>query len=181
MSSPRQVALMLHGLADADRAWLLGRLPPAQVEVLEPLLVELRELGIPADPALTAQALEPIAAQDDSEMRGIMQTIAASTLPQLQLALADEPQGVIAAILTAGNWPWQEAFLAAQEPAKVRSIKELMRSPLGGPALHRCLLAALSQRLGGMPAALPVSAPGWARFAQRLGNMAPLSVFRGRA
>ena len=181
MSSPRQVALMLHGLAEADRAWLLGRLGPAQLEVLEPLLAELRELGIPADPALTAQALEPMAAQDDSEMRSITQTIAACNLPQLQLVLADEPQGLIAAVLTAWNWPWQDAFLAAQEPAKARAIKDLMRSPSGGAALHRSLLGALSQRLGGMRPAPAASTHGWARFAQRLGNMAPLSLLRGRA
>lgn len=181
MSSPRQVALMLHGLADADRAWLLGRLDPAQVEVLEPLLVELRELGIPADPALTAQALEPIAVHEDAEMRSVMQTMGAITLPQLQLVLADEPQGVIAAILTAGKWPWQQAFLAAQEPAKARSIKDMMRSHPGGAALHRSLIRALSERLGGTRVAQATPAPSWARFAQRIGKMAPLSLLRGRA
>lgn len=180
MSSPRQVALMLHGLADADRAWLLGRLGPARVEVLEPLLAELRELGIPADPALAAQALEPVAAHDDAELRSVTQTIGASTLPQLQLALADEAQGVIAAVLTAGNWPWQDAFLAAQEPAKARAIKDLMRSHPGGAALHRSLVRALSERLGGKQVAPAAPVPSWTRFVRRLGSMAPRSALRGR-
>ena len=87
MSSARQVALILHGLADADRAWLLGRLPPAQVGMLEPLLAELRELGIPADPELAAQV-------HDAEMRRVTQTIRECSLPQLQSALADEPHAV---------------------------------------------------------------------------------------
>jgi len=181
MSSPRQVALMLHGLADADRTWLLGRLGPAQVDVLEPLLAELRELGIPADPALAAQALEPVAARGDAEMHSITQTIGACALPQLQLALADEPQGVIAAVLMAGNWPWQDAFLAAQEPAKARAIKELMQSHRGGAALHRALLRSLAERLGGKRAIPAAPRAGWTGFVRRVGNLATRSAPRGRA
>jgi hypothetical protein len=171
MSSARQVALILHALADADRAWLLGRLPPAQVGMLEPLLAELRELGIPADPSLAAQA-------HDAEMRRVTQTIRECSLPQLQSALADEPDGAIAAVLIAESWPWQDVFLAAQEPAKARLIKDLMRSNPGGAALHRALLRELAQRLAGIPVA-PVSR--WARFVRWLEGAATRLLQRGRA
>ena len=171
MSSTRQVALILHGLADADRAWLLGRLSPAQASMLEPLLAELRELGVPTDPA-------PAIHTHDAEMHRITQTIRACSLPQLQSALADEPHGVIAAVLVAGSWPWQDAFLAALEPAKARAIKDLMRSNPGGATLHPALLEELAQRLAAAPLA-PV--PRWARFIRRLRSVATRLPQRGRA
>ena len=174
MSSTRQVALILHGLAEADRAWLLGRLPPAQVSMLEPLLAELRELGIPADPALATHT-------HDAEMHRLTQTIRACSLSQLQSALADEPHGVIAAVLVADNWPWQDVFLAAQEPAKARAIKDLMRSNPGGATLHRALLRELAQRLAGMPPAPVAPVSRWARFVRRLRSVATRLAQRGRA
>jgi hypothetical protein len=173
---------MLHGLADTDRSWLLGQLGPAQAEVLEPLLAELRELGIPADPTLAAQALGPIGAQADVQTRSAVEKkIATRTLPELQLALADEPHGAIAAILAAGNWPWQDAFLAAQEPAKARAIKEQMQSRPGGAALQRTLLQGLAQRLADIPVARTTPERGWPGFVRRLESMAMRFAPRGRA
>lgn len=46
----RRVALALHGMATADREWMLQQLGEQRRPVIEGLLGELRELGVPAAP-----------------------------------------------------------------------------------------------------------------------------------
>lgn len=56
-ASARQAALVLHAMQEADRNWILAALMPAQSLSLKSMLVELHELGVPADARLLRQVL----------------------------------------------------------------------------------------------------------------------------
>jgi hypothetical protein len=56
LSRSRRAALLAHALpTPQDRAWLLAALQPAQRALLETLLGELRELGIPPEAAMVEE------------------------------------------------------------------------------------------------------------------------------
>jgi hypothetical protein len=187
MSGLRQAALVLHGLADADRAWMLGQLPPEQAAPVGELLAELRELGIPHDPAFASQALasdpvhairaRPAAAANDPAAR-----MRAASVEQVQRAVEGESQGFVAVLLVAGDWPWYRDFLAAQEPARMRALVDLVRGQPGGPRLRAQVVAAVAQRvrdIGSVPAPLQVQAAR-GKSLRQLGAMVIPMFKRGR-
>jgi hypothetical protein len=165
MSGLRHTALVLHGLADADRAWMLGQLPPEQAGAVTQMLAELCELGIPNDPSLAAQALSseavrPIRTRPAQASDDPAQIVHGARVEPLQRVLQGEPQGFVAVLLAAGEWPWREAFLAAQEPAQRRALGELARGNAGGPRLQAQVVAAVAKRLRDAPAATAAASQG---------------------
>lgn len=149
----RRAALMLHGLADVDRRWLLERLAPAQRQAVEPLLAELAGLGIPRDgaeggpvwpqataapmavpPGVAAPSPEPgrspVEPVADEPARGRPMPAADDVLVRLSVAeagllLADEPDGLVADVLASGAYPWQAALLEAL-PGRRNRIEGLL-------------------------------------------------------
>lgn len=187
MSGLRQAALVLHGLADADRAWMLGQLPPEQAAPVRELLTELRELGIPHDPGLATQALasDPVhairtrAPQAANDPFALMRT---ASVDQVQRALEGESQGFVAVLLVASDWPWYRDFLAAQEPARMRALVDLVRGQPGGPRLRTQVVAAVATRLRDRPAApAPLQLPSAkGKSLRQLGAMVIPMFKRGR-
>jgi hypothetical protein len=187
MSGLRQAALVLHGLADADRAWMLGQLPPEQAGPVGELLAELRELGIPNDPGLAAQALarDPVHAvrtRAPSAANDPFTLMRTASLEQVQRALEGESQGFVAVLLVAGDWPWYRDYLAAQEPARMRALVDLVRGQPGGPRLRTQVVAAVAARLRestGAPALIQVQ-PAKGKSLRQLGAMVIPLFKRGR-
>ena len=115
--SARHAALALHALSDADRQWMLERLPQAGRELLDPLLAELRELGIPRDagaasPAGMPARIAPAVVAPEPSLSD------ADWLAQLPAAtivagLAGETPQVVAALLACRAWPWADPVAAA--------------------------------------------------------------------
>jgi hypothetical protein len=189
MSGVRQAALVLHGLADADRAWMLGQLPPEQAGPVRELLTELRELGIPNDPGLATQALasDPVHAIRTRPAPAANDPVAlmrAASVEQVQHAVEGESQGFVAVLLVAADWPWYRAFLAAQEPARMRALVDLVRDQPGGARLRTQVVAAVAARLRERPAAaapLRVQAqPARGKSLRQLGAMVIPMFKRGR-
>jgi hypothetical protein len=52
LGEPRKAALLLHAMRPRDQRWILDQLDANQRMVLQDLLAELKELGIPAEPSL---------------------------------------------------------------------------------------------------------------------------------
>jgi hypothetical protein len=147
MPAHRQSALLLHGLDPADRRWVLARVDPADAAVLRTHLRELRDLGIPADPALAPSA----APGADGHAAAVARTSAAG----VHLALGEEPAWIVAQLLDLRDWPWSAAFLAGLTEERRAAVARAAPAPLA-PHAAAALLAAVAARLAGDgPAAAP--------------------------
>lgn len=138
-SELRRVALRLHSLHAADRAWLLKRLPASERASLQHMLRELRSLGIPA-------TLEPGESPDPPPVDTpdvLMAPQAEAVWRQLQ----DEDDHTIAVILSARAWPWREAVLAKCRRGRRQSIQRCMGQARPTEAVTTALLEALRLRL----------------------------------
>jgi hypothetical protein len=143
MPAHRQSALLLHGLSAADRRWVLARIDPADAAVLRAHLRELRELGIPADPALAPSAAPAGAGADPHAA-----IVARASSAGLQLALGDEPAWLVAQVLALRDWPWRAAYLDGLTEERRAAVAKASPATLA-PHAEAGLLAAIAARLGG--------------------------------
>jgi hypothetical protein len=155
---------MAHALPPADQAWLLGALPPARRLVLEGLMVELQELGIPADPGLL-DMLEPSASPPPA-VTGVaaLHALPARQVGTLALVLQREGPGVCASLLGMRPWPWQGALLQAVErdfADTVRGAAARAPAPAFEAALCNALLSEVEEATG--TASRPPGLPLWQR------------------
>lgn len=132
----RRAALSLHGLAEQDRSWVLAALRPEQRAMLQPMLAELRELGIPADAALHGTLLD-----------GPARVLDAQDLAALAGVLREEPPKLGAILLRLGGTAQapalQSALLAA---ARRRLASELQHRPAMHVRLWRRVTSGLRRR-----------------------------------
>jgi hypothetical protein len=138
-ASVRQAALLLHGMAPGDRTWLLDQLPLEQQEALSTLLVELAELGVPADPAFVRQAV----AEFTPVTSRVLDGLTPSQLKALAELLRHEPPALAARLLAAGPWPWEAELLGAMGAAKRRQIEACMEPSLNAGGVGPMLLGAV--------------------------------------
>lgn len=148
----RQSALALHALAAQDRAWVLAALSEGQRAVLQPLLAELEEIGIPRDADLL-QAVQPPATGARSS----------GELDVLARLLRREPRGVAAGFLNAESWPWRREVLQriggpAIEPQAAKR----------GPALCRALIEAVQEEWSAACTADPPPLARWQGWRRHL-------------
>ena len=141
--SARHAALAIHALSDEDQRWMLERLPQARREVLDPLLAELRELGIPRDageasPAGSPARIAPAVAAPAPSLSDVdwLAQLPASTIVA---GLAGEAPQVVAALLACRAWPWADEVAAAFSVAVPASMP--------APRLLEVLGRGLAQRL----------------------------------
>ena len=152
MSGLRQAALVLHGLADADRAWMLSQLAPEQAVQVGALLAELRELGLPNDPSFATQALgaEQLAAmrvQPPAAPQGPAEAVRAAAPDRMLRVLEGECPGFVAILLASDDWPWRAAFFASLSPARMRAVQDAVRGSESGARLRSQVIAAVARRL----------------------------------
>ena len=155
---PRQAALTLQAMTAADRRWMLSQLAADQRALMETLLAELAELGIPADPALLEQALRDGAApagangaagEPDDDAERALRLADPARLAQL---LQHEPDQLVARLLLAADWPWQAEMLARcevrQRQRVVASLHQLRQAGAApAPKLRAALIDTVSRRL----------------------------------
>jgi hypothetical protein len=168
----RQAALLLHTLTPADREWLLARLSDAERLALEPLLEELRALGIPADRELLGEVIPApgeAATPEAAPGRPAATTGPETTGPEeaahlrsleradpvgLAAVLCDEPSGLIVHLLRMREWPWRQALIE-QLGGRGKEVEELLQRAASagessGPvptALQLHLVTAVARRL----------------------------------
>lgn len=109
--STRHAALLLHALSEADRAWLWERLSDSQRNALQPLLLELGELGIARDPALVRQVL---ARAPGAAVREALSPIdELDRLPAVRVAalLAQEPRAFVLQLISLRQWRWGDEIV----------------------------------------------------------------------
>lgn len=147
MSGVRQAAMVLHGLGDADREWMLSRLPPSRVDELRPLLDELRELGMPTDAELIAQAVDGAQAAAPTPQSQDAARIAGASAAQMLALLRGEPDRLVALVTSSSAWPWRDAFFGQLGPHRAARLRDLSLAMGAPPALRAAVLQALAERL----------------------------------
>jgi hypothetical protein len=122
MSNYRHAALALHGLPEADRAWVLAQLPHDQRNGVTRYLAELQSLGFtPADSA--AVAMQGAAAPPEPEPSRPFLRVRAATPDRMFALLHGEPASLIAQVLAIRDWPWADEFLQRFSPMRRERIK----------------------------------------------------------
>jgi hypothetical protein len=95
----RQAALTLHAMTDIDREWVLNALDASQRSALEPLLRELREIGMPSDTSLLTRpshAVRPLAQPYPSAPS--LSILDRRQLGAMRALLREEPAAISAAL-----------------------------------------------------------------------------------
>ncbi|CBJ37726.1 putative flagellar motor switch protein FliG [Ralstonia solanacearum CMR15] len=168
--STRSAALLLHALTIQDREWVLQKLGSSDRARLRPMLEELREMGIPADPAIVEHTLgampflagsgelsASVAGRGQARLSAAVADLIARLNPVDPVALAEvlrfEPPRAIAHVLLITDWPWRAAVMARLGPS-VRSrvetaladLKQDLAGVQSATALRASLLRQVSAR-----------------------------------
>lgn len=157
----QRAALALHGLAGVDRDWVLQGLPAEQQRTLQPLLAELRELGIPHDATLLEELLrEPEQGATPQAPPHPLDALDAAELEALARILEDEPPRLVAVLLATREWPWRQRLLAGLDPRRRAAVQRAGDG--AAPMVQAAVLAQVIEQLaaGGGPAP---QVPAWRR------------------
>jgi hypothetical protein len=194
----RQAALLLHGIASADRDWLLGELASGQRDVLEALLAELHALGVPPSPEWIDELLLPrpttpaTAGATSPKVTKAEATTERDALPPDALPaetvagiLRDEPDALVARALRDGAPDWRRAVLRRLGAARRRRLgaatAEVTSTRQGGcERLDAALASALRQRCRDVQSAGRVGLPA-GPAARLAGSLRRLARFRNDA
>jgi len=139
MPGHRRSALLLHGLNELDRRWILARLPERHQEILGEHLNELKELGIPAE------RLQPDPASS-SRQAVADEPLQLASAAQMQTMLHKEPGWLVHQVLALEQWPWAEDFLALLGSARSEQLRALQLPELSGMT-RQTLRTQLNRRL----------------------------------
>ncbi|MBV8464759.1 MAG: hypothetical protein JO218_02330 [Burkholderiales bacterium] len=146
----RQSALLVHGLAQADRDWLLTQLPENDRARLAGHLAELAELGVPADPGLLDTVLAQVgprpAARGKTDPRQTLRRAGAEVMLQL---LGQEPAWMIGTVLSIESWPWREALVEGLDASRRERVRQALRPNVAGALAASCV----EKLAAGVPAA----------------------------
>jgi hypothetical protein len=159
----RRAALAVHGLSAIDRTWLVAQLSGDERLSLEPLLVELSTLALPADGSLVAELLGPMKGEalhtspaeavplaTERQHRASEKDELCRLNPAAVLkALHGEAPGLIARLLHVHAWPWRETVLEQLVPAKRRDVTDRLETLRWqpGPQLPEALCNSLANAL----------------------------------
>lgn len=156
----RRAALALHALCDTDRAWMLASMPAAHRRLLEPLLEELRNLGLPRDGALVEGLAAAVAETSGHACAAPASPLTPAQAVHLAAWLEAEPAQVAARLLVACPG-WRTALLGAFAPTTRIVVEREMPELVAAPALEEFLRAQALQCLQDMPA--PRRVAWWTR------------------
>jgi hypothetical protein len=129
----RRAALLLHAMGAEDSRWVMARLADEQRQVLQALLEELTQLGIPAQPELIDEALgtdktadlSPQAPQTpQAPVVPVVRTLAGLSAETAHSLLHAESEEITGRVLAMAPWPWEQEFLLRLPLLKQRGIKE---------------------------------------------------------
>ena len=162
----RKAALLLHTLSDVDRNWMLEQLPAEQRRRLLDLVDELRELGIPALPALLDAVKDDLAGErspapspdiDTDGWEGWCAAIERAGPSAVWPILRSEPEQLIARVLALRDWSWAPAIAQWLDPLQRTTVRALLEQGGGSDyreaqKMNEYLLSRLSERVRALPA-----------------------------
>lgn len=146
-SAQRRAALAVHAMLPADRECVLRELPGPQRDLLQGLLVELADLGIPQDARLLRGAMIAPPDVPAARVECVEETALSSrSTRSLVRWLRCEPPQVAARLLNACP-DWRVRLLCAFPRPEQRSLVSLAASLPPAPELDRLVLAAARRHL----------------------------------
>lgn len=166
----RQSALLLHGLSDIDRQWILAQLTEEQRLRLQTQMTELAQLGMPADKSLVEGLLRQGRQKSTADADGPGAALRAASAEKVLYLLAREPAWLIAAVLAIEAWPWREAIYVGLDASKRERVKQALgdKPPVKlEQALLRQLESRLAEAAGEMPDS-PATPTAWATIKQKI-------------
>lgn len=110
MNTELDVLARLGELNEADRSWILSKLPAHSRKKL--LAAVTNEPAEPNAPSLRETKAAParLTSSDDAEEFSIVRRADPSTLADV---LRNEPAYIVAALISAHRWPWRDALIQA--------------------------------------------------------------------
>jgi len=165
----RRCALTLHSLSAADREWMLSRLRADHARELQPMLDELRAIGMPADldavkAALGARVHVLPAHRHRAGADGRLPKGAVPSAQDVASVLDGEGAELIARVLQTRQTRERNAILRLLPPSRRRAtLERVARDPGVGPGaegalLQQALALELSTRIASFRARRP---SGW--------------------
>ena len=131
----RKAALSLHGLGKSDQKWLLSKLPESDREKVVVMLSQLRNMGVPEDPALIADVnhnkpgVSRTGVTDTSHegLQTVITDIDSAPVDEVFAILSEEPNWIIAVLLEAHDWTWTQAFLVSLDNDRRAAVCQLAK------------------------------------------------------
>ncbi len=162
----RQAALALHALSQDDRARVWTRLDPDRRSVLEPLLAELRELGIPAGQAWVDvdAPVAPREADAPPDLDKLVRAARRLRADAVLQVLSTQSLDTAACVLAWAPWPWRDAVLRNWPAEHRHSLSQRVQEraqglPASTPFTMAMLLSSLLRDARALPPAQPAK-PG---------------------
>lgn len=145
----RQAALTLHALTAGDRGRVWSRLDPDKRAALEPLLAELRDLGIPSGQPWVKAATQHDAheAAEAPDLGQLTRDVRRLRADAVLLAMSAQSLDTVACVLAWQPWPWRDTVLRDWSPESRHSlsqrVQEKMQTPVASHFAMSVLLGAL--------------------------------------
>lgn len=138
----RQAALLLHGLPPDVRRNVVARLDVAESSMLQPLLVELAEMGIPASLGRQLQQpAVPVVREPGMDASTAQERVELLSAEDVVARLASCAPVTAALLLQACDWPWKTQVLNSMPDARRAAVLRFMRGDLAplAPAVFQVL------------------------------------------
>lgn len=156
----RQAALALHALTSDDRGRVWARLDADKRTLLEPLLTELRDLGIPSGQAWVGAA--PQGSERDSAPPPTLDKLVREArrlrADAVLRAVSSQSLDTVACLLAWSPWPWRDAVLANWPPESRHLLSQRFQEQIQGAPesslfVMVTLLSALLNEVRSLPSA----------------------------
>lgn len=160
----RRAAVVLHGLSDQDREWILGRLPQGQQDELRELVQELAALGVPPAAMVDVEVVvphpDPQRLDSDEEFLAQLSDL---EVRRLAHSIAFLPAPVIASCLQIRRWPWRTTVLESLPDALARDVRDALNpgnhDKANAPRLRAALARELRRHVECTPASTSAATP----------------------
>lgn len=141
----RKAAVLLHGLHEDDRRWMLEQLSAEEQHILTQYLNEIRELGFSSEGAVSQESIRRAGKVAHASP---MDIVAEADAEAVYGILHTEPIPLVAMLLRAHQWKWSREVLERfQEPVRGQIRKSIDDNVETSPMLSACLVKELSIRL----------------------------------
>jgi flagellar motor switch protein FliG len=155
MDAYKKTALVLYGLHETDKEWLLSHLPAQQKIILKGRLEELEALGIqPVEQDLSTiireftEKYKKVVEKED-EIGDLLEKIDAVSLNSIQPLLDNESEQSVALILAVSNWSWASQYLSTLTIDKKDKIRQYIKDSVGNiaPGVRNAIVGFLNEQL----------------------------------
>lgn len=133
----KKASLVIFGLEDEDRNWILDQLTKPQHDKLKSLLDDLSSLGLEADNTIINEILNNHKTFHEADKSSLdvfsilIEKVDQMSVKEASGLLASENSIAIAMVLSIRNWSWTDKYISTLELEKATEIRGLFSTYLG--------------------------------------------------